>query len=86
MPVMELKDLKKNDLIEYSYLKIKGQPPAVERNVIQVTISKDTVVFGGMFSFDFRDMKILKVWREDPLQSGVYAMIYDACEKGDNNG
>lgn len=81
---MKISELKKEDILEYSYSN------SVYRNednelIIETKIKRDMVMFvtkdgntcafGGMFSYDFRDLKFLKVWRE--AESGNYEVIYD---------
>ena len=70
---MNVKDLKKNDVIEYS--KRWGHSDFdIDRDL--VTMATDHIcVFGGMFSYDLQNLILIKVWREN--DNGEYEVIYE---------
>ena len=74
---MEIKDLKKNDIIEYSHTISRNLSEVeIKRDIVSMVISDRTVVFGGTFSFDYENLKILKVWRES--ESKEYVLTYES--------
>lgn len=72
---MEIKDLKRNDLVEFSYHFGAGSSVRIEREVVTAIISDATLVIGGTFSFDYDNFQIQKVWRESNLDE--YVLIYN---------
>lgn len=79
---MELKDLKKKDLIEYEYEFREDDVLKIKRDIVSMVVSNGTIVIGGVFSFDYKRFKILKLWRE--VDSGEYALVYKNEEKDEN--
>lgn len=70
---MKIKDLKKNDIIEYSSRRGKNDFE-IDRDLVMFSTGQ-VCAFGGMFSYDLRNLILIKVWRED--ENGEYRVIYE---------